>query len=425
MIYGTGKKIVSLINLSKVFITLILPFTYIINIYAFFLLLTLLVGILLFDKGKLIDKMLVFYIFSFQFSAIIIAGVHYYDVALMIISVYILAYKKGIIRILNGDGIAALFCAVLFIFFINPSDLAVDEIIRYGAAFLTFLAILNLDSDYIYLKKNISYLLCACVYFALIVFFLYTTGRLQNYEGGIIISDMFLYTDEIRLNGFFTDPNKYLIYVSSVLCIGSFLGLSRFNLMLGILGMIISMSRTSLISIIIYFMILLMQRINKRMNFQSKVIFDVVVTLCVCSVLYIITQTRIANDLFVTIGMILGREQSVQSTSITTDNRTVIWEYAFSLIPNSPIWGYGLNIISDKTFFEYGTHNTFIGLIVQGGGILIFAYLFFFRFFRRHLSPAIIAFLIIPLFVLDLSSYRMYFVVYAIFLNLLHRKLFS
>lgn len=371
------------------------------------------------ENGDIDGKIFIIYMLSFQFSAIKIFNVHFYDIFLVALVLLCIVYKNGKIIVQNGIELLTFLFLIIIRLVLKPTDLALTDTASYITCIITFIFILNLNKNSLYIKEKLPELSISSLYFTLIVFFLYSRGMIKNVTNGLITSDIFMYTDELRMNGFFTDPNKYLVYEMALICLLILYRESNFIILLTVIATVLSMSRSSLICIIVYILLILYRYLNNRFNSKSKAIFALLLIIFGCGIIYFISTTNFNNAVFKGMGRLLGRTRSVEYTAtIMDDNRLKIWHLAIGLIKNKPFIGYGLGAISDKNILPFGTHNTFLGLMVKGGIFLLFAFILFFRKLFVHPNAEKIAFIILPLFFLDLDAYRVLYLMYAVYMEI-------
>ena len=106
---------------------------------------------------------------------------------------------------------------------------------------------------------------------------------------------------------------------------------------------------------------------------------------------------------------LLGREHTLKvNASFEDDNRMRIWMMAFNYIKQKPIIGYGW--IANEQLLPYPTHNTLISLLLDGGLIVLMSYIYtFLPLFKNKRQDIVIPYIIVPLLLLDLGNYRLWY----------------
>lgn len=404
----------------RILLVLLLPLMFTINIYLFTVALIIFLCLFLFDRASMESKLFAILLNSFVYSGLIIKGLHIYDCVLIIFFLfYIIKYRKFIIPKKYSFFIFLFSILLCFFSAINPNSMV--ELTRYFLSFLAFILIYNINFDFKYIVQTIYEVINVNVYNAIIVFILFSRGLLKNYATSLISSDVFLYTGEVRLNGFFSDPNKYFTFCLFLLIL---LQLPIFkekkNKLYGFIAIIsclISMSRTSLICVFLFLLFLLIKSSKKYLSYQHYIVFTFLSLSGFILLFFLIYKLNLIEQLYVFSARIMGRSQTIKlNASLTEDNRTLIWKKAIRLILERPMIGSGLQAFTG--LLPYPTHNTILSLLLDGGLLLLISFINFFKkLCFNDYAYVIIPLLVVPMFFLDLGNYRILFIAYALILK--------
>lgn len=413
----TGKKnSESIFSFARVALALLAPVLFVISIH---LLLASVIGIILLivvETGEFDEKALSILLFSFLFSGVLIANIHIYDWVLLLIFIIEIIHNRGKVKLANHKMMIVLSVGLMLIFANSINHDSIVDLTRYASAFLSFIVaynIKNFDEDFL-CKKVIEFLAYG-MYLAFAVFLLHSRGLFRNITQGIITSEVYLSDYEIRLNGFFTDPNKYFTYTFALICILYFYKREKKYIFLGIVASIISLSRTAIIGVILFAGLLVLKYILQHMSSISRVFFVLLISLLTIGMIIFVFKSGYIDQIFHMVGKILGRSETVNMTSnLRDDNRIKSWRNVLKIIANKPIIGCGLDIIDKRDVLVYATHNTVLQLLAKGGIILFSCYLAFFRKVFSRMNIAIVAFIFVPMLMLDLDTYRLYFILYSL-----------
>lgn len=91
------------------------------------------------------------------------------------------------------------------------------EVVRYFVSILLIVVVLNTKPDMNLISESIIRICKVTLYNAIIVFAMIQLGRVHNYMSSFISTNVYIYSDEVRLNGFFSDPNKYMTFCLALL----------------------------------------------------------------------------------------------------------------------------------------------------------------------------------------------------------------
>lgn len=353
-------------------------------------------------------------LYTVLFSGITIAFFRPYDIVIIgCLFFQIIKYKNNMLKI--PVRIVPFACIVLVNLFIHFTSESAIEASRYILCIILFLEARRGTFDFNSFSREFLMIIACNIYFAISVFLLWTFGFIDNYTTGLVTSNIYLYDSltEVRLNGFFSDPNKYMAFCFTLLFIAeSYLKKGRERkiiVLLTIVASVISLSRTALIVIFVFLLlkILLVLKDRYKPLFVLSLIF-----LVACMIIALFFPERIinlVNYLYVQTSMLMGRDfQLTLSTTIQGDNRTRIWQMAIDLIKKNILFGYGW--MSNEWLLPYPTHNTILAVLLDGGVIALFAYIVM-------VWPLIIckrwelvaSLIVVPALMLDLQNYRVLF----------------
>jgi len=242
---------------------------------------------------------------------------------------------------------------------------------------------------------------------------------------GPVSIQVFSDDSESRISAFFSDPNKMMCYFLILLLIRILLETAihgknikwHWQYLIYLIGAVISLARTSVISVILFILLFLCYRYLFKNNIQIGNFLLFMVTLIVF-LLIIQFQTAFftwIDHFFASVLEVFGRTRTAQiDGNMTTDSRVLVWREAFNYIKQSPLFGNGL--LSESNLLPIPTHNTVIQLLLDTGLIGILLYIT--GIFRPILEVVpfwlVLATMIIPMLFLDLGNFRLIFVVLGI-----------
>lgn len=407
-------------NFLKTLFIISLPILFIININLFFIALIIYFSLFLFDKTSIENKMFAILLNSFLYSGFIIKGLHIYDwILLVFFVVFIIRHQRLVIP--EGTSFFTFFICILLCFVLSINSNSIVELSRYMLSFLAFILLFNFDIDNEYLIKVIYRVMIVNIYNAILVYLLYSKGLFNNYTTPFLASDVFLYVGEIRLNGFFSDPNKYFtfcLFLLMLIQLPIFIEKNnKFYNYVAIISCLISMSRTSLICLLLFVIFKVLKECRKYLSYRDYIVVIFITFVISFIGLIIVFKTNFIEQIYVFSAKILGRSQTIKvNTSLTGDNRTIIWKKAIGLIVDKPLLGSGL--LAYKGLLSYPTHNTVLSLLLDGGVVLLLSFVNFFKkLYYKDLIYEIFPLIIVPMFFLDLGNYRILFIAYALILK--------
>ena len=252
------------------------------------------------------------------------------------------------------------------------------------------------------------------LYFAIVVFVLNGIGRISEYTG-IVASNIYIYSSasELRMNGFFSDPNKYMAFCLAMMFIVEIWmqngKLKNWTIVILCISSLISMSRTAILSLLAYLFFKVIKITLQKSRILTVILCGVIISAVVLFVFNPMILNSLLNYLFVTSSKLMGRELTLSvNMNFQSDNRILIWEQAIELIKKQPLIGYGWNSI--REMLPYPTHNTVLELLMDSGIIGLLCYLFLMSklLFNKYYEYTI-PFVWIPMLLLDMGGYRVLF----------------
>lgn len=400
---------------------LITPFVYIVSPYIFLIVLLLQVFLFVHKVSETGNRFLILILLGVMFSCISIVGIRLYDIAILIAFIHTWVIKRG--HILVTPNVVPFLMLVILVGITHGGTANLTETFRYIICILLFITAFNNEYNFGAIKNNLMGITLSNIYYAVMVFKLNTLGRIREYSG-VISSNIYVISgsSEIRLNGFFSDPNKYMAFCLALLFVVElWMQNGKFkNLLTVILSIssLISLSRTAILSLLAY----LFFKVIKVVYEKSKVLSIVLGLAIIIAIILLIVNPDVFSDgvnyLYATSARLMGREHTLSiNANLQSDNRTLIWKQAIELIGEHPIFGFGWNSI--RELLPYPTHNTVLELLLDSGIVGLVCYLILMRklFFNKYYEYTI-PFIWVPILLLDMGGYRVLFLL----LGLVYQK---
>ena len=215
------------------------------------------------------------------------------------------------------------------------------------------------------------------------------------------------------MNGFFSDPNKYMAFCLAMMFIVEIWmqngKLKNWTMVILCISSLISMSRTAILSLLAYLFFKVIKITLQKSRILTVILCGVIISAVVLFVFNPMILNSLLNYLFVTSSKLMGRELTLSvNMNFQSDNRILIWEQAIELIKKQPLIGYGWNSI--REMLPYPTHNTVLELLMDSGIIGLLCYLFLMSklLFNKYYEYTI-PFVWIPMLLLDMGGYRVLF----------------
>ena len=395
-----------------ILLCLITPFVYVVSPYIFLVVLLLEAFLFVHKVSGIGNRFLLLLLLGVMFSCISVAGIRLYD--LVIVATFIITWVKKRGHILVTPNIVPFLVLVILVGIAHGGSENLTETLRYIICILLFITTFNNEYNFEDIQSTLMGIALANIYYAVAVFGLNTLGRIREYSG-IVSSNIYVISSssEVRLNGFFSDPNKYMAFCLALLFIvelwiqkGKF---KNFLILILCISSLISLSRTAILSLLAY----LFFKVIKVVYEKSKVLLIVLGSAIIITIILLIVNPDVfsagVNYLYVTSARLMGREHTLSiNANMQSDNRTLIWKQAIGLIGERPILGYGWNSI--RELIPYPTHNTVLELLLDSGIVGLVCYLILMRklFFNKYYEYTI-PFIWVPILLLDMGGYRVLF----------------
>lgn len=362
------------------------------------------------------DKFLLLFLCATTFTGISVFSFKIYDILILSFFVYAVARHDKDLYITSEQILYLFVVFVVSLFHFNNTALL--ETSRYVFSIMLMILIQSGHIEFGKYQTEILHIMLANLYYAVCVYILTSREWVQNYSGTVISTSIYMEYAEVRLNGFFTDPNKYTVFCFTMLILVKlFFDDSRIKkaamFILGIAA-VISGSRMGLVGIIVFLMFEGFSVFREQNRIVASFLFCG--TLLVSAVWIVCPDifTTILNEGYFLVTEILGREHTLELfKNVSEDGRVVVWRMAASYIAEHPFLGHGW--LSYGELLPYLTHNTFLSLLLDGGILMLATYLFFFRkvFWGKNWIIMIPLFFL-PVFLLDLSNLRMHYLLLAL-----------
>lgn len=396
--------------------------------------------VLFIQKDNKILNLWKIFILSSMYFGISILEMKLYDIVLILICLYsLLVLYKCNIKLNKGLfikhlGIYLLFLYLTCILLYTQSDSAgIMEYLRYILSFMIVIVFAYSNFSIEQIKKLILFtpiIALKNIISGLIIYLLSTVkGSSLSFSTELISFQNHYSEGEIRLVGFYSDPNKYYLYFIVVYllleiykkALGTKMDHEKMYKVLLIIGMISSLSRTAiLIVIILIFFELLNKLISNRFR-NIKILYYSFLSLLFffnMDTLKYYFNKIVLNNLTI----LMGRESAlIYSPSLEQDSRILASKIAIRSIEQNPIFGNGFYTWSDLYYMP--PHNTFL-IILQDIGVLgLLLYLIsVFGILKFLKIEVIFALLVLPSITLDLQNFRMLYFVLAVSLFFQYNK---
>ena len=353
---------------------------------------------------------------GFVYSSVSLLGFRIYDWIIIAFFIDLIVKKNGHIK--APIRLFIFFIVVLLVFFIHGmKNNELLEVIRYVVSGMLVLIVLNAPPSIDSISKSIVKVCAVNLYNALAVFALIKFVEIQNYTSSLISTNIYIYSDEVRLNGFFSDPNKYMTFsLALIFIIDLFVkdvSLQRRGIFLLGIATIISMSRTALLCLCLYFFLKYLLRLKQI--FPRSFWICIAISIMILGILVVAPDTanKIVNEAYKFAAQLLGRSRTLEiNATLQEDNRIRIWKRAIEYIKAKPLLGNGW--LAYQQLLPYPTHNTILSLLLDGGLFLLVAYLYmFWPLLSSKRFDVTVSCVILPMLLLDLGNYRVLFLLLA------------
>lgn len=410
-----------------------LPIAYSKSVLIFLIMLLISAAVVFNSQDTVEERCFKLYLWSISFFGISISGIKIFDLVMIISLIIFFIHHKYIVvnKSLNLILFFYLFiilqCVYLFLTGYKYMNDSIPELERYLLSLTTTLLFIQLVNkiDVNKIIKWLDKLSFLIILQALVMFVVQGSLTAAESSVGPVSIQVFSDDSESRISAFFSDPNKMMCYFLILLLIRILLETAihgknikwHWQYLIYLIGAVISLARTSVISVILFILLFLCYRYLFRNNIQIGNFLLFMVTLIVF-LLIIQFQTAFftwMDHFFESVLEVFGRTRTAQiDGNMTTDSRVLVWREAFNYIKQSPLFGNGL--LSESNLLPIPTHNTVIQLLLDTGLIGILLYIT--GIFRPILEVVpfwlVLATMIIPMLFLDLGNFRLIFVVLGI-----------
>ena len=262
---------------------------------------------------------------GFVYSSVSFAGLRFYDWIIIFSFVYVFINRRGYVAIPVRLLIFSTSIFLVFLFHGMETN-EILEVVRYFVSILLIVVVLNTKPDMNLISESIIRICKVTLYNAIIVFAMIQLGRVHNYMSSFISTNVYIYSDEVRLNGFFSDPNKYMTFCLALLfIIDVFIEnptYKRNGILILSIATVLSMSRTALLCLGFYFFVKLLLKLKDK----SPVLFGCcIITFSVVCILLLAAPdiiNSIINELYTLAARVLGREHTLEiNATMKDDNR--------------------------------------------------------------------------------------------------------
>lgn len=407
----TGKRKKYFIFLATVGVT---PICFMFNAYLFVAVIFVAGIALSMNVQGRGNKLIVLILYTTLFSGVSVAGFRPYDLIILPAAVYLVIKKRSISGI--PIRLAPFFVVIIFGLFNNMSTDSLMEAIRYLTCIILFLEIRTERYDLTDCCSEMIAITISNMFYAVSVFMMISSGHFSNYTSGLVTSNVFKYSlTELRLNAFFSDPNKYMAFCFALIFIAmAFVekGHKRnILIVLTSIASVITLSRTALIVIAVFIGLRILVILRKKTKVGFYAALFVMMTIALIAIFFPEWIDSVVNELYVMASRLMGRERQLElSSTVQGDNRTRIWKMAIDLIGDKPLLGHGW--MSNEWLLPYPTHNTFLAILLDGGILALTAYIIMFvPMIKSKRWDLTLSCVLVPSAMLDLQNYRMWFLI--------------
>ena len=354
---------------------------------------------------------------GFVYSSVSFVGLRFYDWIIIFSFIYVLINRKGHVAIPVRLLIFSTSIFLIFLFHGMETN-EILEVVRYFVSILLIVVVLNTQPDINLISESIIRICKVTLYNAIIVFVMIQLGRVHNSMSSFFSTNVYIYSREVRLNGFFSDPNKYMTFCLALLFIIDLFVenpiYKRNGILILSIATVLSMSRTALLCLALYFFFKFLLKLKEK---SFAFFLCCIITFSVVCIILLARPdiiNRIINELYTLAAQVLGRKHTLEiNATMKEDNRVYVWGKAIQFISQKPFFGNGW--LAYESLLPYPTHNTVLSLLLDGGAFVLMIYLYiFWPLFSSKRLDATISCVILPMLMLDLGNYRMLFLLLAL-----------
>lgn len=411
------------------------PLLYYLNPYLFLLAIIFEFVIVIKNSSTLMEKLWKSFLLASMYFGVQIVGLKLYDIIILgFLPVIIIKNWKSVCidNIKKSHIFLGCIYLIYLLLILIVNKLGINQIlefIRYAMALLViaefYITVKDLkefdniiDVLPVYALKNL--------FSGIVVILMMIYGNFHDkFNLGIIKINIYNSLPEIRLTGFFSDPNKYFLYFVFLFIIYEFYTyIYRYktikvidkNNLIFILGAISSLSRTGIVAIILY---ILVKFINIKLFYNKqklffKIFLGLIFTMLIIFTIFPNLLVAVADKFIYTVTVLIGREESlVYSSSLSESSRLMSWKVALGSTSDSLFFGKGL--FSWKDFYYMPPHNTFVAIVQDTGIVGLGIFILFIGFGILNLPIHITLILLLtPMMTFDLQNYRLLYLLVAI-----------
>lgn len=357
------------------------------------------------------EKLLMCFLLAFAYSGITVLDLRLYDWVLLVALVYfVFAQHVRLNTSVLARALAGL-CVVFMLLAANFSTGAVLQAMRFAFSMACCVLFASVGVCGKRASRCIMVPVVVALYCAAVMLARY--GIATNIEGVIVSTNFFIYDDEVRAAGYFSDPNKLMSFLLFTLFLvdwakGSW-GFHGEHILI-FAGLLLTGSRTALICMALYFAYKTF-RSSTVNGLQAAVLLLAVGSNAFLMILLFSggNLSGLADGIWSGAAEFFGRERTLAiSSDLSQDGRILIWQRAFDFVSERPFLGWGLDAY--ETLLPYPTHNTFLNLLLSGGIVYLLVFVLNVYPVATKGDPALfIALVFFPMFLLDLLDYRLLF----------------
>lgn len=357
------------------------------------------------------EKCLMCFLLGTVYSGVTFASIRLYDLVVLVALAYFGIVRRASFRMSILVKAFVGLAVVVALLFLSYSPAAVTQAFRFALSLACCVLFSCVGASKREIARCIMIPVAVALYCAVVM--LARHDAIANVDGIFISTNFFLYGNEVRVAGFFSDPNKYMSFLLFMLFLIDWAKNSskiRIENCLIFAGLLMTGSRTALISVALYLVYKVIRALSRN-GFQALVfLFSIGITLLLTTLLITGGDIgKLVDAVWVGSAELFGRAHTLEiNASLSEDNRILIWQYALDLISQSPLIGHGLDAY--ETLLPYPTHNTFLSLLLSGGLVYLLVFLLNTYPIATTGDPVLfIALILVPLLFLDLVDYRLLF----------------
>lgn len=391
--------------------------------YLFFILNILLqILLVVVEKETFSTKIWKIYILSFMYFGVKVFGIKLYDLVMFAIIIFLFSNRVVLkVTYLEMTKILLFVSYIIIVWLINGYYVeGAVEISRYILSIILFVLFANIKPNLKSVMMFILFLVIGNIIQSVVLYGLIVNNEVSHFTSSVISIDFFNDLRETRLSGFFTDPNKFLCFLFFLFVVYEYFYSNIkafvtkkerfFAHVILYTGMLITFSRTALLSLAVYLFLLIYQKFFQG----NKMVFIVaIIVVMIFVAIDARNNYKIMNFLLVKSTEILGRQRTLEiNSNIMEENRYLIFKEALRCIKDKALIGYGP--YSYSRLLPYPPHNTFITLMMDYGVIGLLIFLVLVSPLSKIKISLLIPFILVPSLLFDLNNFRLYYILLAV-----------